>query len=543
LCELGHESISAYAVDRSIRGADRHHANLGDANTRIDRRLLLDSTHQKAGPDQDDDADGDLNGKENAPQRKPGCGLGVRALERGDDVGSGCVERRRKPESDSRRRAEQQGKPEDQAVWSETEVEGAERLAVPYPPDQERWKSVCNADAQQRCHEREHESLCQQLTDDSATAGAQREADRDLLRPRGGTCELQVPDVRARQQPHEQQGDLDHAEHDEDHAPAGLRQERQSGHEHTSRPRAFSSVKLRQENVGLGRGLLAAGAGAQTSDNPRDTNVGRRTAATQQPVGRSRQNDFRPPSDRRLQANELSRRNADNRERDAVQGNRSTEDCRVRPETGFPQARAEHGNRRRCARPIVVRAQSAAANDRKFERVEEGAAHYQSLCSAQHAAITNLDCRSRSDGSDFQALRPLRQDFVLVEGEHRRLVCGSGWVQRHHVRGVTDARRCVERERVEEREQARVQSRHRRQDPNRHQREAWLTNQAADGVTGVLPEAAQGCQVHLRRMGSFYGPFSQNVRANPAQPGPRAQNGPQLVRELNRPCRRNSALR
>ena len=77
---------------------------------------------------------------------------------------------------------------------------------------------VASSSARGGAQQRQHDALDQQLADEPPAAGAQAEADGDLLLPRGGAGHQQVGDVRAGDQQH--QADHAHQHHQRASSPA-----------------------------------------------------------------------------------------------------------------------------------------------------------------------------------------------------------------------------------------------------------------------------------------------------------------------------------
>ena len=167
----------------------------------VDVLGALEAAHQDAGAGEQQHADSDLNGEENAAQRQARVSeMGV-ALQRGCDAAGCCVQCRSEAEGETGEQCD--GK----RVGKHTEVGRDAQGPV-------RREAAENSGGGEKSHrqgdgrgtEREKEAFDEQLADESRAAAAEGETNRDFAAARRGAREEEIADVRARQKEHQRDG-------------------------------------------------------------------------------------------------------------------------------------------------------------------------------------------------------------------------------------------------------------------------------------------------------------------------------------------------
>ena len=224
---------------------------------------------------------------------------------------------------------------------------------------------------------RQQRALGQQLHDQPAAPGAERQADGDLLLPRRRARQQQVRDVGARDQQH--QADDRHQQAaglDDVVAEAGVDRRLRQRHQRDAAALVLVRVflfELARDRLQVGFGLLHRDARLQPAGHVEHepAPVVRLGQLAEEAVRRLRVGHVRHPQRRRADrvgALEALRHHADDREGVAVQVDRAADDRRVAAVPLLPLAVPEHRHqlrrpasglrRRRKPRPICGRAPS-----------------------------------------------------------------------------------------------------------------------------------------------------------------------------------------
>jgi hypothetical protein len=243
---------------------------------------------------------------------------------------------------------------------------------------------------------RDQQRFDEQLRHDAAAACAEREAQRELARARGGAGEHQVGDVETDQDQHRDGQPAEDCQRLRERPGQRLTAARRVDQHHARRLRTGASdVEPRHErlpsriNLLTGRFARHARLHARDDAEPPFARILQARRAHHLDLHRHRHADIARGAE--LQTLKLRRRDADDRERVIVHGQRAADDARIAAEAALPIAMTDDHDRMSARHAVVVWRQHAA----EFRREAE---HFEVVARYQFAADTLRDTAGRLRG-------------------------------------------------------------------------------------------------------------------------------------------------
>jgi hypothetical protein len=438
----------------------------------------------------------ELSDHERVAEARARGGTAVAAvLQPRQHVGAGGVQRRREAEDDPRPDGDEHREGQHAQVGRRVEPDGQRerRDEVRRPERREHGRDGAA--------EREEHALGEELPDDAPPARAEREADRDLAAPPDRAGEEQVRDVHRRDEQHDPR-DREHSGGEaEDVAPV------RPGADHRA------PVRHRDHPVLV---LLRVLLGQRAHDG-----VQRRLRLLARRPRREARHDVEPPRAARLEevvlrhdgplhghrdeevagalevrAREALRRDADHGERAPVDGHRAPDDARVGAEALAPQPVAEHDDRARHGRGVLVGDEEAPERGAHAEH-REVVPRDELAPDGEAGRAAALHHRRRGAVGD-DALQPAcpRAEVEVVRVGARPVapvadaVLGPlARVHAHELPGPLDGERPQE-ERVDEAEDDGVDADAQGERADGGQREAGRLHELAQRITNVLQHSS-----------------------------------------------------
>jgi len=262
-------------------------------------------------------------------------------------------------------------------LGKEGRTQGPEHFA-PAEGDQQAHRAAQHA---------EQGALGEELADQPAAAGAQREADGDLAAARQGAGQQQVGHVGAGDQQQQTDDGGHHAARQHQGAALALRQ-RRLGEGHGGEAEAAVALRVvalepATEGEQDGAGLIEARRRRQPGHAGEDQGAPLLDRVALRSVQQVVVHGGRNPDVRRrvedAQALELRRRDAHDREVEAVQAHGPVDGARIGAEAALPQRVGEDGDRVGAGRRVLVGTEEAARSGAHAEHVEVGARNDRAL--------------------------------------------------------------------------------------------------------------------------------------------------------------------
>ena len=361
---------------------------------------------------------------------------------------------------------------------------------------------------------REHDAFDQQLPDQAPASRAERQPHGELLASCHRLREQQVGHVRARDR-------QDQADDTEQHierpriAITEIGDARVARDQHQRLLQVLLKIdggpvlrqrrlaQLRQEVAQARLGLFLRLSGRQPSENrqpPVAAPIERAFLAANDRLGAERRRDVEGAAD--LQAEEIAVRDADDRERVAVEVNRFSDHVRAAAILALPEAVTEdrHRSIRSAAAPVIVGREETPDVRRYAERVEEPPADEEALRVARLAAGVQVEARV-AVGADADQHRLVIADVLPLRiGQRGVRAANALEPQDHQPIGLVHRQR-LEDQRVDQREDRDIGADAQRQRQKGH---------AADNRR--LPHLPDGeFQVPDERRHKSHGPFDGQI--------------------------------
>ncbi len=381
------QQLGPGAVVAAPHGRDHERDDVLHLQANIHPRHVDEALEQQTGGGEERRRQRDLCGHQAAAEagRDPSARqLARTAANRGDQVGAGGVQRRKQAEQQPGADGDPGG--EEQHGRLELEPERGRGFGREQRPDR-REGPLRDQQAGRAAHERQDDRLRQELGQQVAAAGAERQSHAHLGGPGGAARQQQVGDVGAGDQ-QDHGGDREQ----QDERRAGFAVQRaltpvarphlerlglEAGHRglaHVLLQRGFDihddrAIDGRQRRLRL----LGRDAGLQSSEQvgPVGAAILHAIEPGDHPSHAERHEDLRPAA--QGGPVEALRRDTHDLERLAVHDDRLAEHPVIAAEVGLPVIVAQDGHEMRAERPVVARTEQAAEGGLQAQRREVGA--------------------------------------------------------------------------------------------------------------------------------------------------------------------------